>query len=55
MGRAILIRQGEIVGDADLGELEDKGQTLMDYVKETYHYRSDRVSRALRQLTGDGE
>ncbi len=55
VGRAILIRQGKIVGDADLGELEDKGQTLMDYVKETYHYRSDRVSRALRQLTGDGE
>ncbi len=55
VGRAVLIRQGEIVGDADLSELEDKGQTLMDYVKETYHYRSDRVSRALSQLTGDRE
>lgn len=55
VGRAVLIRQGKIVGDADLSELEDKGQTLMDYVKETYHYRSDRVSRALSQLTGDGE
>ena len=55
VGRAVLIRQGKIVGDADLSELEDKGQTLIEYVKETYHYRSDRVSRALSQLTGDGE
>ena len=26
--------------------------TLMDYVKSSYHYQSDRVSRALSDLTG---
>ena len=32
-------------------ELEESGRDLMTYVKETYHYRSDRVSRALSDLT----
>ena len=42
----------EIVGDAQLSDLEEQGQTLMDYVKSSYHYQSDRVSRALSDLTG---
>ena len=55
IGRAVLLRQGRIVGDVTTGELEDSGRTLMDYVKETYHYRSDRVRRALSELTGEEE
>ena len=55
IGRAILIRKGEIVGDVTTEELEETGQSLMDYIKETYHYRGDRVSRALNRITGDGE
>ena len=43
---------GQIVGDAQLSDLEEQGQTLMDYVKSSYHYQSDRVSRALSDLTG---
>ena len=27
----------------------------MEYVKETYHYRGDRVRRALSELTGEEE
>ena len=55
IGRAVLLRQGRIVGDVTTGELEDSGRTLMDYVKETYHYRGDRVRKALSELTGEEE
>jgi len=55
IGRAILIRKGKIVGDVDTLELEEKGQSLMDYIKSTYNYRADRVSRALDELGGGEE
>ncbi len=55
IGRAILIRKGEIVGDISTLELEEKGQSLMDYIKSTYNYRADRVSRALDELGGGEE
>lgn len=55
IGRAILIRQGKVVGDVNTSELEEDGKTLMSYIKETYNYRSDRVSRALDDISeGDG-
>lgn len=53
IGRAILIRQGKVVGDVSMLELDEAGQGLLEYVKETYHYRADRVSRALSELTGE--
>lgn len=52
VGRAVLLRNGRIVGDASVLELEEQGKSLMDYVKETYHYRADRVSRTLDALSG---
>lgn len=52
IGRAIMIRQGEIVGDISMLDLDDTGKTLVDHVKETYHYRPDRVSKALDRLSG---
>lgn len=55
IGRAVLLRQGRVVGDVTTGELEDSGRTLMDYVKEAYRYRSDRVRKALSELTGEEE
>ena len=55
IGRAVLIRKGQLVGDVSTLELEEQGLTLMDYIKQTYHYRGDRVSRALDQLTGGEE
>lgn len=51
IGRAVLLRQGKIVGDASMSDLEESGKALMTYVKETYHYRPDRVSKALSDLT----
>lgn len=55
VGRAVLLRGGRIVGDADVSELEEQGKSLMDYVKETYHYRADRVRRTLDELGGGEE
>ena len=52
--RAVLIREGVIVGDCTADALEESGKDLMTYIKETYHYRPDRVSQALDALT-DGE
>ena len=50
ISRAVLIREGDCTADA----LEESGKDLMTYIKETYHYRPDRVSQALDALT-DGE
>ena len=55
IGRAILLRHGRIVGDVTVAELDDRGLSLMQYIKETYHYRADRVSRALDDLGGREE
>lgn len=52
ISRAVLIRQGQIVGDVLASELEDSGTSLMGYIKQTYHYSADRVSRALDDITG---
>jgi len=53
IGRAVLIRRGRLVGDVTTDELEECGESLMDYIKRTYHYRPDRVSRALDEITGE--
>lgn len=53
IGRAVLIRQGRIVGDSSTMELEESGRNLMDYVKQTYHYRGDRVGNALNEIRGE--
>jgi len=54
IGRAVLIRSGRIIGDVSMDELDETGENLMDYIKKTYRYRADRVSRALDRLA-DGE
>ena len=53
IGRAVLIRHGKVVGDVTISELEESGNTLMGYIKETYNYRSDRVSKALDDISGE--
>ncbi len=53
IGRAILIHRGKIVGDVTTAELEEQGKGLVDYIKQTYRYRADRVSRALDDITGE--
>ena len=53
VGRAVLIRKGQIVGDVTAEELDEQGISLMDYIKSTYHYRADRVMEALDEITGE--
>ena len=53
IGRAILIRKGQIVGDVSMLELEEEGKDLVTYIKETYHYRAERVSKALNDLISE--
>ena len=53
LSRAVLLHRGQVIGDVTTEELEDKGQSLMQYVKQCYNYRSDRVGKALRELTGE--
>lgn len=55
VGRAILLQRGRVIGDVTTLELEEKDRTLMDYIKETYGYRSDRVNKALETLTSGEE
>lgn len=47
LGRAVMLRKGKIVADVTTLELEEQGKTLMEFVKETYNYRADRVQKAL--------
>ena len=53
IGRAVLMHKGQIIGDVTMDELEEQGQSLMQYVKQRYNYRNDRVGKALRELTGE--
>ncbi len=53
ISRAVLMHKGQIIGDSTMEELENQGISLMQYVKQQYHYRSDRVGKALRELTGE--
>jgi len=55
IGRAVLIHNGRIVGDVTTSELEDEEKSLVDYIKEKYRYRADRVSRALDDISGEGK
>lgn len=55
VGRAVLIHKGKIIGDCDMAELEESGRNLVDYVKESYGYRPDRVGKALATITGEKE
>ena len=53
IGRAVLLRNGRIVGDITADELEKDGKTLMEYIKSSYSYRSDRVAKALNSIVDD--
>ena len=51
ISRAVLMHKGQILADVTTEELEENGQNLMQFVKQQYHYRNDRVGKALRELT----
>ena len=55
VGRAVLLRGGRVVGDVSMAELEESGLSLVEYIKQTYDYRGDRVSRTLDAISGEEE
>lgn len=55
ISRAVLIKGGKILADFDVETLEDEGKTLVEFIKESYSYQSDRVSLALDSMTEDEE
>jgi len=55
ISRAVLIREGMIVGDTLMEELDEQGIGLMDYIKSTYHHQPDRILNAIRKITGEEE
>lgn len=55
LDRAILIQEKRIGADISMEELEDSGLSLTEFMKKTYHYQNDRVSKALSKLSGKEE
>ena len=53
INRAIFLHQGEILDDIWTMELEESGKNLISYMKESYQYHADRVTKALHDLTGE--
>ena len=53
ISRAVLLHHGQIVGDHNVQELEESGRSLMDVIRQTYQYRSDRVLQALENLSDE--
>lgn len=49
IGRAILLREGQLIGDVDIEQLEEENMDVVDYIKGQYHYKADRVIDALQQ------
>jgi ABC-2 type transport system ATP-binding protein len=50
VSRAVLIKEGGLIGDVTTEELEERGENLVSYIKSAYQYRPDRVSKALKDL-----
>ena len=53
IGRTVLLKKGRVAGEISTLELEEQGRSLIEYVKDAYGYRSDRVNRALEKLTDE--
>ena len=50
-----MMRDADMDVEVSMLELEESGEDLMSYIKKTYHYRADRVGRALSTLGAEEE
>lgn len=48
--RAVFLHKGRLIGDLTLDEIQSSGHSLMDIIKETYRYRSDRIGKAIAKM-----
>lgn len=53
--RVLLMHKGQLIGDITTDRLEAQGLSLMQYVKQAYHYQTSRVANALQELNGGNE
>ncbi len=53
IGRAVLLHNGELIGELSGDEIEESGKSLIDIIKETYSYRADRVSKAIADMEAE--
>ena len=51
--RALLLHEGRLIGDVDLAQAAERGESLMAIVRRAYGYRAGRVQTALDALEGD--
>ncbi|MFQ7454746.1 MAG: hypothetical protein ACLRNQ_29335 [Flavonifractor plautii] len=54
ISRAVLLRSGRIAGDVTTAALEERSQSLMDYVRSACGYEPGRVLQALERMDGRG-
>ena len=55
ISRALLLRQGRLIGDLNMADIDESGGSLINCIKEIYSYRADRVSKAINELGADTE
>ena len=55
ISRAVLLRSGRIAGDVTTAALEERSQSLMDYVRSACGYEPGRVLQALGRMDGGEE
>lgn len=51
IGRLVLMKEGSIVEDCSMDEIEEMGKTVTEFVKERLGYEENRVLEALDELT----
>lgn len=50
ISRLVLLRDGKIIENKTIDEIEESGLTAVDFVKQSYGYEEDRVAKALDKL-----
>lgn len=49
--RLVLLKDGRVINDVTVDEIEEMGLSLEEFVKQKYNYEEDRVSKALDKLS----
>lgn len=50
VGRAVLLHKGRVIGDLDPEQIQASGRNLTELIKESYHYRADRIGQAIAKM-----
>lgn len=51
ISRLVLLKDGRVIKDKTIDEIEEAGLTAVEFVKQSYGYEEDRVVKALDKLT----